>query len=242
MYPQSIYNSSRDQQGLVNQRNDNSFQRQNPGSHRMGASQSAPRNLPLANEIAYYTAPGNPVYAQTDYGAGWGGYERASPWQGQSLALGYNQVQADHNHLPNNSTDEITAELANEFSAEFHAATQQVPWFDGWTPDPNSPYEPSQGNGSPANGTGAHYVIQDTPAWLDHINSLTLLPGPYPCPWDGCKSRTEFRRIIDLRRHGDTIHISPSKYPCPVGDCNMAFGRRDHLRDHQRRRDHFVED
>ncbi|PLB53302.1 hypothetical protein P170DRAFT_353006 [Aspergillus steynii IBT 23096] len=54
------------------------------------------------------------------------------------------------------------------------------------------------------------------------------------CKWQGCFSATRFSSEGDLVRHLKSIHISPDAYPCP--DCGRCFGRKDHLRDHQKRR------
>ncbi|KAL4913339.1 hypothetical protein BDW62DRAFT_167153 [Aspergillus aurantiobrunneus] len=59
---------------------------------------------------------------------------------------------------------------------------------------------------------------------------------PLLCKWDGCESTTYFRREADLWRHIRTIHISPRAYPCPEKKCLRAFGRKDHLDQHTRRR------
>ncbi|KAL2783402.1 hypothetical protein BJX66DRAFT_318566 [Aspergillus keveii] len=53
------------------------------------------------------------------------------------------------------------------------------------------------------------------------------------CGWRGCRSPTVFRRESDLIRHLKTVHISPKAYPCTKPGCDMAFGRRDHLKSHQ---------
>ncbi|GJP92146.1 alpha/beta hydrolase family protein [Aspergillus niger] len=59
-------------------------------------------------------------------------------------------------------------------------------------------------------------------------------PPAFECKWRGCSSSTRFSTEGDLVRHLKSIHISPDAYSCSV--CGKTFGRRDHLRDHQRRR------
>ncbi|KAL2841152.1 hypothetical protein BJY01DRAFT_14478 [Aspergillus pseudoustus] len=56
---------------------------------------------------------------------------------------------------------------------------------------------------------------------------------PKQCQWEGCTSRTLFRRENDLLRHLRTIHIAPSAFRCL--DCSKAFGRKDHLQNHRRK-------
>ncbi|RAH55458.1 hypothetical protein BO85DRAFT_401386 [Aspergillus piperis CBS 112811] len=59
-------------------------------------------------------------------------------------------------------------------------------------------------------------------------------PPIFECKWRGCSSSTRFSTEGDLVRHLKSIHISPDAYSCLV--CGQSFGRKDHLRDHQRRR------
>lgn len=61
-------------------------------------------------------------------------------------------------------------------------------------------------------------------------------PPTFECKWRGCRSATRFSSEGDLVRHLKSIHISPEAYPCR--ECGKSFGRKDHLRDHQRRRHH----
>ncbi|KAL2862619.1 uncharacterized protein BJX67DRAFT_365887 [Aspergillus lucknowensis] len=56
----------------------------------------------------------------------------------------------------------------------------------------------------------------------------------FRCKWQGCRSYTSFRRETDLLRHLRTVHVSPKAYPCPEPNCDKGFGRKDHLRTHQR--------
>ncbi|PYH66339.1 C2H2-type zinc finger protein [Aspergillus vadensis CBS 113365] len=64
--------------------------------------------------------------------------------------------------------------------------------------------------------------------------SNTHSPPIFECKWRGCSSSTRFSTEGDLVRHLKSIHISPDAYSCSV--CGKSFGRKDHLRDHQRRR------
>ncbi|GKZ95336.1 hypothetical protein AnigIFM59636_009075 [Aspergillus niger] len=59
-------------------------------------------------------------------------------------------------------------------------------------------------------------------------------PPTFECNWLGCSSSTRFSTVGDLVRHLKSIHISPDAYSCPV--CGKTSGRKDHLRDHRRRR------
>ncbi|KAL2843459.1 hypothetical protein BJX68DRAFT_244007 [Aspergillus pseudodeflectus] len=54
------------------------------------------------------------------------------------------------------------------------------------------------------------------------------------CEWAGCRSVTVFRRESDLMRHIKTIHVSPKAHRCTQLNCAMAFGRKDHLKAHQK--------
>ncbi|KAJ0419574.1 hypothetical protein BJY00DRAFT_285919 [Aspergillus carlsbadensis] len=56
------------------------------------------------------------------------------------------------------------------------------------------------------------------------------------CKWLGCRSTTIFPRESELVRHVKSVHISPKAFPCKEPNCGMGFGRRDHLRSHQRSR------
>ncbi|KAL2813341.1 hypothetical protein BDW59DRAFT_167524 [Aspergillus cavernicola] len=70
-----------------------------------------------------------------------------------------------------------------------------------------------------------------------HASDFHIAPS-FQCKWEGCTSISHFARAIDLIRHIKTIHISPKAYPCLVKNCGKAFGRRDHLQEHTRRRHH----
>ncbi|GLA48562.1 hypothetical protein AnigIFM63604_004080 [Aspergillus niger] len=89
------------------------------------------------------------------------------------------------------------------------------------------------------------------PTWVVPISATSQLPHPasesipptpcsdhspptFECKWRGCSSSTRFSTEGDLVRHLKTIHISPDAYSCSV--CGKTSGRKDHLRDHRRRR------
>ncbi|BCS23624.1 uncharacterized protein APUU_40068S [Aspergillus puulaauensis] len=59
-------------------------------------------------------------------------------------------------------------------------------------------------------------------------------PPIFECKWLGCRSSACFRREADLIRHLKTIHIAPNAYPCPEPNCGVAFGRKDHLKAHEK--------
>ncbi|KAL4893327.1 hypothetical protein BDV59DRAFT_193173 [Aspergillus ambiguus] len=59
-------------------------------------------------------------------------------------------------------------------------------------------------------------------------------PPVFECKWQGCPSSTRFSSKGDLVRHIKSIHVAPDAYSCQ--NCGKFFGRKDHLRDHQRRR------
>ncbi|KAL3468871.1 hypothetical protein BJX99DRAFT_265737 [Aspergillus californicus] len=109
------------------------------------------------------------------------------------------------------------------------------PWFDD--------IEMFQGNTntSPAVDMNADTIRHNNEieTYRRYIEGLQGAPPPYSCNWVGCKTRTGFRRLFDLKRHTDTIHIWPGNYPCPYEECDRVFRQRDHLQAHQRRRDHF---
>ncbi|KAL2818753.1 hypothetical protein BDW59DRAFT_151933 [Aspergillus cavernicola] len=104
--------------------------------------------------------------------------------------------------------------------------------------------QPSQTNTAsiPSPNTNLSYntniAAQPEVSLPDYIQGLQPDKSPYPCPVSGCRSDTQFQNISALKRHVETVHLFPDKYPCPREGCVKAFGRKDHLRDHRRRRDH----
>ncbi|KAL2785419.1 hypothetical protein BJX66DRAFT_60461 [Aspergillus keveii] len=101
---------------------------------------------------------------------------------------------------------------------------------------------PTQG-GSVYYYTDLHGQLQDharlsrsPPSLISSIENAPPANRTFQCKWLGCRSVTIFCRESELIRHLKTVHISPKAYPCTEPMCGMAFGRRDHLRAHQRNR------
>ncbi|KAL2847917.1 hypothetical protein BJX68DRAFT_239056 [Aspergillus pseudodeflectus] len=58
----------------------------------------------------------------------------------------------------------------------------------------------------------------------------------FKCKYKGCRSSISFLTEAALIRHLKNIHISPAAYPCLENHCERVFGRKDHLKQHIRRR------
>ncbi|OJJ01299.1 hypothetical protein ASPVEDRAFT_82824 [Aspergillus versicolor CBS 583.65] len=72
-----------------------------------------------------------------------------------------------------------------------------------------------------------------------HLLSRTPCPRRlYKCEWRDCHTPGQFHRELDLVRHIRTVHISPDKYRCD--SCGKAFGRKDHLNGHRKKRHESV--
>ncbi|KAK2741386.1 hypothetical protein FQN57_005671 [Myotisia sp. PD_48] len=48
------------------------------------------------------------------------------------------------------------------------------------------------------------------------------------CRWEGCTSRGEFPRTVDLLRHIRTVHLDKKTIKCPHKGCKRLFSRDDH--------------
>ncbi|KAL5042382.1 hypothetical protein BDW71DRAFT_211229 [Aspergillus fruticulosus] len=99
-----------------------------------------------------------------------------------------------------------------------------------------SPQEPAAV--SPINNNDAPGPQRSTPKIPREIGSPlhTSAAARFQCKWQGCDSSHRFKRENDLIRHIRTIHISPDAWPCLMNNCGMAFGRKDHLIQHNKRR------
>ncbi|KAL4928161.1 uncharacterized protein BDV17DRAFT_264918 [Aspergillus undulatus] len=83
----------------------------------------------------------------------------------------------------------------------------------------------------------------DTPGTAhEGHQAISAVKSPKPqatlfvCKWEGCNPPSCFKRPGDLIRHLRTVHVSPDAFPCPVKGCDKVFGRKDHLKEHCKRR------
>ncbi|XRM37956.1 hypothetical protein ABZX51_001399 [Aspergillus tubingensis] len=84
------------------------------------------------------------------------------------------------------------------------------------------------------NSAMSHQPHPTSGSRIPRASSRAHSPPTFECKWEGCSSSTRFSTEGDLVRHLKSIHISPDAYSCLV--CGQSFGRKDHLRYHQRRR------
>ncbi|PWY69663.1 hypothetical protein BO94DRAFT_539994 [Aspergillus sclerotioniger CBS 115572] len=67
------------------------------------------------------------------------------------------------------------------------------------------------------------------PPGLDAYNRNAMTRSPtHPCRWMNCNRM--FKRISELRRHVNAIHISPESFPCAL--CGHRCNRKDTLKQH----------
>lgn len=53
------------------------------------------------------------------------------------------------------------------------------------------------------------------------------------CMWKCCTyNKRTFRRLPDLERHVNKMHIEPGMYPCPADGCGRVYNRSDTLNNH----------
>ncbi|KAJ0422521.1 hypothetical protein BJY00DRAFT_311236 [Aspergillus carlsbadensis] len=109
----------------------------------------------------------------------------------------------------------------------------------------NNPFQPSvlqqdlnTSNPTPHISNGESALRQSSTQTGDGAREYSLPDGTrlYKCDWAGCPSTVSFRDRNSLRRHVRSIHTHPTAYRCGLDGCQWAFGRKDHLEEHRRRR------
>ncbi|KAL2843460.1 hypothetical protein BJX68DRAFT_155602 [Aspergillus pseudodeflectus] len=117
--------------------------------------------------------------------------------------------------IPNDLRDQIPTERVSGYHFADPHGQEREEWTRSWLT-----YPPST----------------DQSPLLPSVEGAPRADRTFQCRWIGCRSVTIFCRESELMRHLKTVHISPKAYPCTQPQCGMAFGRRDHLKAHQRNR------
>ncbi|KAL5051306.1 hypothetical protein BDW71DRAFT_202493 [Aspergillus fruticulosus] len=99
--------------------------------------------------------------------------------------------------------------LTNQFQVRIQEPANLTPALSSYGSNANAPGEPLL---NPTN--------KDVPV--------------FRCEWKGCRSATVFGREADLIRHLKSVHIARDAYTCPEPNCDKRFGRKDHLKAHQK--------